>query len=68
LFRGIDKDLNGILNEAEFREMARVFEEQHNIPMDTERLLMAIDPYNYQQITFSQCVALFSSVILLEKL
>lgn len=25
-------------------------------------MLMVVDPYNHQQITFSQCVALFSSV------
>lgn len=30
---------------------------------DLNRLLQIVDPYNNQQITFSQCVTLFSAVI-----
>lgn len=29
---------------------------------DISRLLQIVDPYNNEQITFSQCVTLFSSV------
>ena len=29
---------------------------------DINRLIQIVDPYNHQQITFSQCVTLFSSV------
>lgn len=36
--------------------------ESHGITPDVDKLLVAVDPYNQQQITFSQCVSLFSSV------
>jgi hypothetical protein len=36
--------------------------ESHGISPDVDRLLVGVDPYNQQQITFSQCVSLFSSV------
>lgn len=60
-FRKIDKDLNGIINEFEFKELCNLVEDQ-NILIDSDKLLMTVDPYNHQQITFSQCVTLFSSV------
>jgi len=31
-------------------------------PSDINRLLQVVDPYNNQQITFTQCVTLFSAV------
>lgn len=34
---------------------------------DIMRLLHIIDPYNNQQITFSECVTLFSTEVLSEK-
>jgi hypothetical protein len=60
-FRLVDKDMNGIIDEPEFREMIGYFE-SHAMRCDPEKLLAVIDPYNHQQITFSQCVSLFSSV------
>lgn len=57
--------MNGIINEPEFRELASIIE-AHSIPLDGEKLLMVADPYNHQQITFSQCVTLFSSEMITE--
>lgn len=47
--------------QAEFMELIKYFED-HKMELDLIKLLMIVDPYNHQQITFSQCVALFSSV------
>ena len=64
LFKRLDTDTNGILNEDEFKEllaMMRVCPTKE----DVERLLQIVDPYNNQQITFSECLELLSRVLLL---
>ena len=61
LYRQVDKDNNGIVDEKEFNELIvrmNVGKDQSDI----NRLLQIVDPYNNQQITFSQCVTLFSAV------
>ena len=65
LFKKFDIDNNGILDEDEFVNIlsstnfyGEYLEEQ------TMRLLSAIDPNNNKQITFSECVSLFSQVYL----
>jgi len=61
LFKGIDKERNGILNERQFREllnrMRLVVSEE-----DVQRFLQIVDPYNNQRITYSECLSLLSSV------
>ena len=61
LFRKVDSDNNGIINEYEFRELVSYI----NLGFDQEeevfRLLQIVDPYKNEQITFSECVAVFSS-------
>ncbi|CAG9317864.1 unnamed protein product [Blepharisma stoltei] len=63
MFRDADKDRNGMISEPEFRELLDAtglgFEEP-----DIFRLLQIIDPYDNQQITFSECVALFSTELI----
>ena len=59
-FRSLDTDSNGILNESEFRALVSDLDlelEEHEVT----RLLQVVDPYNNQNVTFSECVALFSS-------
>lgn len=66
LFKKLDTDTNGVLNEEEFKQllaMMRVAAGEE----DVERLLQIVDPYNNQQITFSECLALLSSVIYMHK-
>jgi hypothetical protein len=62
LFKNVDKDNNGIINEEEFVSLLynmNIFGEQ--IKIKIVELLTQIDPYNNKQITFSECVNLFSN-------
>ncbi|CAD8081062.1 unnamed protein product [Paramecium sonneborni] len=58
-FRQLDQDQNGIIDENEFRQLITDLNIGSN-DFDIQRYLNKIDPYNNQQITFSQCVQLFS--------
>lgn len=62
LFRKIDKDKNGVLNEEEFTELVRSFRIYNEDDIDSIvfKFLTVIDPYENQKITFSECVSLFS--------
>ena len=60
VFKTIDSDNNGVINEPEFRELVQSME----VIQDEEEvnyLLQMIDPFNNQQMTFSELVHLFSS-------
>ena len=62
LFKNVDRDNNGIINEEEFVSLLynmNIFGEQ--LKMKIVELLTHIDPYNNKQITFSECVNLFGS-------
>ena len=63
LFKVVDFDSDGIINEAEFQDLVSGmdlgFAEE-----DIDRLLQVIDPYDNQQITFSEAVALFSTELI----
>ena len=50
------------INEDEFIELVKSFEiyKEENFDENIERLLNTIDPYSNNQITFSECVSLFS--------
>ena len=63
LFKNVDKDNNGIINEEEFVTLLynmNIFGE--DLKMKIVELLTQIDPYNNKQITFSECVNLFGSI------
>ncbi len=60
LFKSVDKDNNGIINEEEFVTLLynmNIFGEQ--LKLKIVELLTQIDPNNNKQITFSECVNLF---------
>ena len=62
LFKEIDTERDGVLNETGFR----IIIDRMQIPAeekDIQRFLQRIDPYNNEKITYSECLALFSSVI-----
>lgn len=61
LFRKIDMDTNGVLNEQEFRELISAMQVTSD-EEDIEKLLQIIDPYNNMSVTFSECIMLLSSV------
>jgi Ca2+-binding EF-hand superfamily protein len=60
LFRQFDSDRNGILNELEFRHLLFTIN-PHRTEEDIDYWLNYIDPYNNQQITFSECVTFLSA-------
>jgi Ca2+-binding EF-hand superfamily protein len=62
LFKNVDKDNNGIINEEEFVSLLynmNIFGDQ--LKMKKVELLTQVDPYNNKQITFSECVNLFGN-------
>eukprot|EP00826_Nyctotherus_ovalis_P055261 TRINITY_DN7324_c0_g1_i9.p1 TRINITY_DN7324_c0_g1~~TRINITY_DN7324_c0_g1_i9.p1 ORF type:complete len:531 (-),score=182.88 TRINITY_DN7324_c0_g1_i9:276-1868(-) len=61
LFKEVDKERNGVLNEKTFRELLG----RMNLSASEEevqRFLQIVDPYNNQRITYSECLSLLSSV------
>ena len=64
IFREVDTDGNGIINEAEFREVIDIslitFTETEIL-----KLLKNINPHNHQSKTYTQCVTLFSTVLII---
>lgn len=60
VFKSIDGDNNGVINEEEFRDLISSMEVIQN-EEEVNYLLQVIDPYNNQQMTFSELVHLFSS-------
>lgn len=61
VFKQVDQDNNGVLNEEEFVELVRrmrICEEDEN---EITRFLEVVDPYNNQEITFSEIVHLLSA-------
>jgi hypothetical protein len=61
LFNCVDTDANGIISEFEFRRLAASMELGFS-EEEVLRLLQLVDPFNNQQITFSESVSLFTSV------
>ncbi len=60
LFKQVDSDRNGIINEDEFRDLLSQMKVLHK---DEELivLLQIVDPYNNQKMTYSEIVHLLSS-------
>eukprot|EP00760_Papus_ankaliazontas_P014641 PhM_4_TR16122/c8_g1_i1/m.101359 len=60
LFRQVDGDRNGIINEFEFRNLVRMMDPAKS-DEEVGALLDLIDPHNNQLINFSECVTFLSS-------
>ena len=63
VFRKVDGDADGIISEHEFTELVLIMDLGFS-EADITRLLQIIDPYDNQQITFSEGVALFSTELI----
>ena len=63
VFRKVDRDADGIINEHEFTELVLIMDLGFS-EADITRLLQIIDPYDNQQITFSEGVGLFSTELI----
>ena len=67
MYKRVDQDNNGIINEDEFLNMLQsinIYKEDFND--QATRLLNIIDPYNKQYITFSETISLFSMEFIIE--
>ncbi|OMJ66454.1 hypothetical protein SteCoe_36689 [Stentor coeruleus] len=60
LFKAVDKDLDGIITEEEFLKLCRSFDLDISM-QEITKFLQLIDPYSTQRITYSDCVAVFST-------
>ena len=60
IFREVDLDHNGVINEPEFRNMVAKIDSNKS-PEDLDKLLTVVDPYNNQHITFSEAVGALSA-------
>ena len=68
LFQSVDINRDGILNEEEFSELIQkmgIFKEEE-IESKILYFLERIDPFDYQKITFSECVSFFAGEYILE--
>ena len=61
LFKHIDKDRNGSIDEEEFKELMGQMRVLHREKEEVVLLLQMIDPYNNQKMTYSEVVHLLSS-------
>lgn len=65
LFKQVDQDHNGVINEGEFRELIVSMNVVVANPTGTngeiDTLLRVIDPFNNQQMTYSEVVQLLSN-------
>jgi Ca2+-binding EF-hand superfamily protein len=63
LYKQVDRDRNGILDESEFRDLLSQMQvlSQEREDEDLVILLQMIDPYNNQKLTYSEVVHLLSS-------
>lgn len=62
IFRQVDKDSNGIINEEEFVNLINLMNicPKSLLSENVDRLLNTVDPFNNKQITYSECVNLFA--------
>ena len=69
LFRSVDTNRDGIINEEEFSELIqkmKIFKEEE-VENIIFQYLEKMDPYDNQKFTFSECVNLFSSEFIQDK-
>ena len=67
VFKRVDQDNNGIINEEEFLNMLQSINiYKYDFNEQATRLLNIIDPYNKQYITFSETISLFSMEFIME--
>jgi hypothetical protein len=64
LFRQVDADRNGVVNEHEFRLLLRKIDSAKS-EEEIGAMLSKVDPYDNQHITFSESVTCLSSELLL---
>ena len=69
LFKIVDKNRDGIINEEEFTELVqkmKIFKEDE-VENRIFQYLEKIDPFDNQKFTFSECVTFFSGEMIIDK-
>ena len=69
LFRSVDTNRDGIINEEEFSELIqkmKIFKEEE-VENVIFQYLEKMDPYDHQKFTFSECINFFSSEFIQDK-
>ena len=63
LFKEVDKNCDGIINEQEFSELVIKFKifPKENVENEIFKFLEKIDVYDNQKFTFSDCVTFFTN-------
>lgn len=62
IFRRIDTGFTGLINEEEFKDLVRRIDKSNKYGLSTEKMLIQLDPYSNDCITFSSCVTFLSNV------
>lgn len=69
IFRNVDTDLNGVINEEQFKlliQKLNIYDDQEQYNQNIERLIEILDPDNHNHITFSNVVDILSKEIIEE--
>ena len=63
IYKSVDDDNDGILNEKQFINLVKIMNvfDDDNFDKEVEDLLIEVDPFEYKQIIFSDCVYVFSN-------
>lgn len=66
LFKSVDSDNNGIINENEFMTLMNTIGHQHKINLEPKigKILNTLDPNNNKQINYSDCINQFSKELI----
>lgn len=64
-FKTFDTDNNGVLDETEMRQLIRQVDKTKT-DKEIDDVINEVDPYNNQNITFSECVNVLSNVLVEE--
>ena len=62
IFRQVDRDQNGIVDENELRELIKHIDKKNEMNIKIDEILDMLDPFSNDIITFSSIVTLLSSV------
>jgi Ca2+-binding EF-hand superfamily protein len=62
VFRKVDKDQNGIVDEMEIKNLVRLMDPDSEFRLDIDEVLEVMDPFSNNIMTFSSCITFFSSV------
>lgn len=61
IFKQVDVDNNGVVNEEEFVELIRRMRIWKDVDQEANKFLEIVDPYDHGEITFSEIVHLLSA-------